>query len=88
MTTEALVKQKKLQVFDFDIPESVLDHYLTKDCIAVDTETRGLVIPRDRLCLVQISDDEGLVTFVKFQDLFYIYPFQNLIQDIYFCFQI
>lgn len=62
------MKQKKLQVFDFDIPESVLDHYLTKDCIAVDTETRGLVIPRDRLCLVQISDDEGLVTFVKFQD--------------------
>lgn len=68
MTTEALVKQKKLQVFDFDIPESVLEHYLTKDCIAVDTETRGLIIPRDRLCLVQISDDEGLVTFVKFQD--------------------
>ncbi|GMM91974.1 ribonuclease D [Qipengyuania sp. MTN3-11] len=34
--------------------------------IAVDTETMGLVTPRDRLCLVQISDggpDEHLVRF-------------------------
>lgn len=62
------MKQKKPQVFDFDIPQQVLEHYLTKDCVAVDTETRGLIIPRDRLCLVQICDDEGLVTFVKFQN--------------------
>ena len=68
VTTEALVKQKKPQVFDFDIPDQVLEHYLAKDSIAVDTETRGLNIPRDRLCLVQICDDEGLVTFVKFHD--------------------
>ncbi|QDZ06109.1 ribonuclease D [Sphingomonas panacisoli] len=34
--------------------------------IAVDTETMGLVTPRDRLCLVQLSDggpDEHLVRF-------------------------
>jgi len=34
--------------------------------VAVDTETMGLVTPRDRLCLVQISDgggDEHLVRF-------------------------
>ncbi|UVI39809.1 ribonuclease D [Qipengyuania spongiae] len=34
--------------------------------LAVDTETMGLVTPRDRLCLVQISDgggDEHLVRF-------------------------
>lgn len=68
VTTEVLVKEKKPQVFDFDIPDSVLEHYLTKGCIAVDTETRGLKIPRDRLCLVQICDDDGLVTFVKFHD--------------------
>ena len=34
--------------------------------IAVDTETMGLVTPRDRLCVVQLSDgggDEHLVRF-------------------------
>ena len=34
--------------------------------VAVDTETMGLITPRDRLCLVQISDgggDEHLVRF-------------------------
>ncbi len=34
--------------------------------LAVDTETMGLVTPRDRLCVVQVSDgggDEHLVRF-------------------------
>jgi ribonuclease D len=45
-----------------DLPEGVL----AAGPIAVDTETMGLVTPRDRLCLVQISDgggDEHLVRF-------------------------
>jgi len=36
--------------------------------VAVDTETMGLVTPRDRLCVVQISDgggDEHLVRFAR-----------------------
>ncbi|MBI4533187.1 MAG: ribonuclease D [Candidatus Melainabacteria bacterium] len=41
-------------------------YYLTKDIVAVDTETRGLNIPRDRLCLVQIGDDEGVVSLVRY----------------------
>ncbi len=39
--------------------------------IAVDTETMGLVTPRDRLCLVQLSDggeDEHLVRFAPGSD--------------------
>jgi ribonuclease D len=39
--------------------------------VAVDTETMGLVTPRDRLCLVQISDgggDEHLVRFAPDSD--------------------
>jgi ribonuclease D len=46
-----------------DLPEGVLAG--TAD-LAVDTETMGLVTPRDRLCVVQISDgcgDEHLVRF-------------------------
>ena len=39
--------------------------------IAVDTETMGLITPRDRLCLVQLSDggpDEHLVRFAPDSD--------------------
>ncbi|MEO5493701.1 MAG: ribonuclease D [Sphingomonas sp.] len=39
--------------------------------IAVDTETMGLITPRDRLCLVQLSDggpDEHLVRFSPASD--------------------
>jgi ribonuclease D len=45
-----------------DLPEGVL----APGPVAVDTETMGLQLPRDRLCLVQISDgggDEHLVRF-------------------------
>jgi len=63
-----LVKQQKPDVFDFDLPEERLNHYLKKSVIAVDTETRGLNLRRDRLCLVQICDDEGVVSFVRFRD--------------------
>ncbi|HEY9676494.1 MAG TPA: ribonuclease H-like domain-containing protein [Drouetiella sp.] len=68
MSTEAVVKRKP-ELFERDLPEERLNHYLSKSVIAVDTETRGLIVPRDRLCLVQLCDDEGLVTFVRFQHL-------------------
>lgn len=45
-----------------DLPEGAL----ASGPVAVDTETMGLLTPRDRLCLVQISDglgDEHLVRF-------------------------
>ncbi|MBV1916540.1 MAG: ribonuclease D [Sphingomonadaceae bacterium] len=45
-----------------DLPEGALG----PGPIAVDTETMGLITPRDRLCLVQLSDggdDEHLVRF-------------------------
>ena len=35
--------------------------------IAVDTETMGLITPRDRLCLVQISDGSGDEHLVRFK---------------------
>ena len=34
--------------------------------VAVDTETMGLITPRDRLCLVQISDGSGDEHLVRF----------------------
>lgn len=45
------------QIFFFkgDLP----DHITFQDSIAVDTETMGLNLHRDRLCLVQIGDGKG-----------------------------
>ena len=38
-----------------DLPEGVL----AAGPVAVDTETMGLITPRDRLCVVQLSDGNG-----------------------------
>lgn len=46
-----------------DLPEGV---FVPGAAIAVDTETMGLITPRDRLCVVQLSDggpDQHLVRF-------------------------
>lgn len=45
-----------------DLPEGVL----AEGPVAVDTETMGLLTPRDRLCLVQISDGRGDEHLVRF----------------------
>ncbi|MCW3835167.1 ribonuclease D [Sphingomonas canadensis] len=34
--------------------------------LAVDTETMGLITPRDRLCIVQVSDGSGTEHLVRF----------------------
>jgi len=50
-----------------DLPAGVL----APGPVAVDTETMGLITPRDRLCVVQISDgggDEHLVRFAPGSD--------------------
>ena len=46
-----------------DLPEGVL----ADGPVAVDTETMGLITPRDRLCLVQISDGKGDEHLVRFK---------------------
>jgi ribonuclease D len=45
-----------------DLPEGVL----AAGPVAIDTETMGLVTPRDRLCVVQISDGQGDEHLVRF----------------------
>jgi ribonuclease D len=61
------IEHKKPDLFESDLPKDRLEHYLTKDLIAIDTETRGLNIPRDRLCLVQLCDNEGVVSFIRYK---------------------
>jgi ribonuclease D len=45
-----------------DLPEGVL----APGAVAVDTETMGLITPRDRLCVVQIADGRGDEHLIRF----------------------
>jgi ribonuclease D len=56
---------ENVQIFDEDLDAASLARYLAADAVAVDTETMGLVLGRDRLCLVQICDAQGFVSAVR-----------------------
>ncbi|BAY10673.1 ribonuclease H-like domain-containing protein [Calothrix sp. NIES-2098] len=53
------------QVSDRDLSDAALSQYLKSEAIAVDTETMGLLPQRDRLCLVQLCNQEGQVTAIR-----------------------
>ncbi|WP_174298743.1 ribonuclease D [Sphingomonas bacterium] len=63
-----------VHIHEGDLPEATL--FSPGTAIAVDTETMGLMTPRDRLCVVQLSDggpdgkggDEHLVRFAPGSD--------------------
>ena len=48
-----------------DLSEDQLQHYLAAPAVAVDTETMGLRLLRDRLCVVQLCDRAGRATLVQ-----------------------
>ena len=52
-----------IQVFQGDLP----DHIAFDGAVAVDTETMGLNLHRDRLCLVQLGDGKGNAWLVRIQ---------------------
>lgn len=67
MMTEEVLLSGKPDVYVDDLPDDVLQRYMQQDVIAIDTETRGLMLHRDRLCLVQFCDAKGVVSFVRFR---------------------
>jgi ribonuclease D len=50
-----------------DLTEEQLQAYLGAPAVAVDTETMGLSLLRDRLCVVQLCDTAGRATVVQIQ---------------------
>lgn len=65
---EATALRMTVHFHEEDIPAGL---FAGASSIAVDTETMGLITPRDRLCVVQLSDggaDEHLVRFAPDSD--------------------
>ncbi len=50
-----------------DLTQEQLDFYLSKEIIAVDTELMGLKTHRDRLCLIQIGDEDRNIVLVQIE---------------------
>ena len=65
MAPEPLPPAKEFVVFDSDLNDEWFERYRGTAALAVDTEAMGLVHGRDRLCLVQICDDQDRVCCVR-----------------------
>ena len=52
-------------IFDQDLDEQSANQFAQSSAIAVDTEAMGLIHGRDRLCLVQICDQNDNVACIK-----------------------
>ncbi|MDH3597277.1 MAG: ribonuclease D [Rhodospirillales bacterium] len=67
-----------IELHQDDLPEG-LDF---GDCVAVDSETMGLNLERDRLCLLQLSAGDGTCHLVQFRDSDYRAPnLKTLLND-------
>ena len=55
-------KAKSIEVYQGDLPDGLS----FGDSVAVDTETQGLKLDRDRLCLAQVSGGDGVCHLVQF----------------------
>ncbi len=56
------------KIFLDDLDEEYLQRYLNSRFLSVDTETMGLNVLRDRLCVVQMCNEEGVVAVVQIKD--------------------
>lgn len=48
-----------------DLPQALYEAYAKSAFLCADTETTGLNPHRDRLCLIQLSNEEGLTTVLQ-----------------------
>lgn len=68
----------KIHFFENDLPHDIT----FTESIAIDTETLGLSLQRDRLCLVQISDKDGNCYLIHFKEQNYNAPnLTKILQD-------
>ena len=58
-------KPASFKVFKKDLDEESTKRFSKKVSLAIDSEAMGLIHGRDRLCLIQICDDEDNVACIK-----------------------
>ncbi len=50
-----------------DLNDNLFNIYKQSSYLAVDTEAMGLIHGRDRLCVIQISNEDNITTYVKLE---------------------
>ena len=70
INNKIIKKNMTIQIYKGDLPDNVT----LKGSLAIDTETTGLNMERDRLCLVQIATEDQDVHMVHFPDRNYDAP--------------
>ncbi len=63
--TNSPKKPASFKVFRKDLDEESTKRFSKKVALAIDSEAMGLIHGRDRLCLIQICDDEDNVVCIK-----------------------
>lgn len=59
--------QAQVKLYKKDLDQKALDNFLKSSIISIDCEMMGLNVVRDRLCLVQISDQDRNVALVQIE---------------------
>ena len=60
--------QTQPKIFQNDLDAEYLHRYLKSRYLSVDTETMGLNVLRDRVCVVQMCNEEGVVAVVQIKN--------------------
>tara|TARA_A100001388_G_scaffold275658_1_gene261603 strand:+ start:70 stop:711 length:642 start_codon:yes stop_codon:yes gene_type:complete len=64
---DIIEKNKNISFYHNDISKDLYELYRNSTYLAVDTEAMGLIHGRDRLCLVQICDENDLTSCIKIE---------------------
>ena len=59
---------KEINFCKNDVSDELFDIYKNSNYLAVDTEAMGLIHGRDRLCLIQISNENKITTCIKLEN--------------------
>ncbi len=68
----------KISFYNGDLPDNIISSFKE---IAVDTETMGLNVNRDRLCLIQISSGNNDAYIVKFDEKYNCPNIKKILND-------
>jgi ribonuclease D len=53
-------------LYEYDLPMDIFEKLMKAECVGIDTESLGLHVKRDRLCLIQITDFQEFVYLIHF----------------------